>query len=197
MYQNDHCERYLNNMDIQTEFTPNPSSLKFLPGKIVMEKGTVDFRNVEEAKRSPFALNLFKIDGVEGVFFGSDFISITKNNNHEWQMLKPSISETIIEFYKSGAAIVLQEEEDKTGTSNIEDNEAVTKIKDIIETKVRPAVAKDGGDITFQSFDNGIVYLQMKGSCSGCPSSTATLKAGIENMLKHYIPEVREVRPVT
>jgi len=184
-------------MDIQTEFTPNPSSLKFLPGKIVMGKGTADFRNVEEAKRSPFALNLFKIDGIEGVFFGSDFISITKNNNHEWQMLKPTISETIIECYKLGAAIVLQGEEDKTDTSNTEDNEAVIKIKEIIDTKVRPAVAKDGGDITFHSFDNGIVYLHMLGSCSGCPSSTATLKAGIENMLKHYIPEVREVRPVT
>jgi len=184
-------------MNIQTEVTPNPSSLKFLPDQVVMEKGTIDFRNAKEAKRSPLALNLFKIDGVEGVFFGSDFISITKNDNHEWQMLKPSISETIIEFYKSGDAIMLQEEEDKTGTSNTEDNEAVIKIKDIIETKVRPAVAKDGGDITFQSFDNGIVYLQMKGSCSGCPSSTATLKAGIENMLKHYVPEVREVRPVT
>jgi Fe-S cluster biogenesis protein NfuA len=112
-------------------------------------------------------------------------------------MLKPSISETIIECYKSGAAIVLQGEEDKTDTSNTEDNEAVIKIKEIIDTKVRPAVAKDGGDITFQSFDNGIVYLHMKGSCSGCPSSTATLKAGIENMLKHYVPEVREVRPIT
>ena len=184
-------------MNIHTEPTPNPSSLKFLPGKIVMEKGTADFRNVDEAKRSPLALNLFKIDGVEGVFFGSDFISITKNDNNEWQMLNPSISETIIEYYKSGAAIMLQEEEDKTGTSNTEDNEAVIKIKEILDTKVRPAVAKDGGDITFQSFDNGIVYLHMKGSCSGCPSSTATLKAGIENMLKHYIPEVREVRPIT
>ena len=184
-------------MNIQTEPTPNPSSLKFLPGKIVMEKGTADFRNVEEAKRSPLALNLFKIDGVKGVFFGSDFISITKNDNHEWKMLKPSISETIIEYYKSGAAIMLQGEEDKTGTSNTEDNEAVIKIKEIIDTKVRPAVAKDGGDIIFQSFDNGIVYLHMQGSCSGCPSSTATLKAGIENMLKHYVPEVREVRPVT
>ena len=183
-------------MDIQTEITPNPSSLKFLPGKIVMEKGTADFRNVEEAKRSPFALNLFKIDGVEGVFFGSDFISITKNDNHEWQTLKPSISETIIEYYKSGAAIILQGEEDKTSASDTEDNEAVIKIKEILDTKVRPAVAKDGGDITFQSFDNGIVYLHMKGSCSGCPSSTATLKAGIENMLKHYVPEVREVRPI-
>ena len=184
-------------MDIKTEVTPNPSSLKFLPGKTVMEKGTADFRNMEEAKRSPFALNLFKIDGVEGVFFGSDFISITKGDNHEWQMLKSSISETIIECYKSGTAIMLQEEEDNTDTSNAEDNEAVIKIKEIIDTKVRPAVAKDGGDIIFQSFDNGIVYLHMQGSCSGCPSSTATLKAGIENMLKHYIPEVREVRAVT
>ena len=184
-------------MDIQTEFTPNPSSLKFLPGKIVMEKGTADFRNVEKAKHSPLALNLFKIDGVEGVFFGSDFISITKSDNHDWQMLKPSISETIIKHYKSGAAIMLQEEQDKTGTSTTEDNEAVIKIKKILDTKVRPAVARDGGDITFQSFDNGIVYLHMKGSCSGCPSSTATLKAGIENMLKHYVPEVREVQPIT
>ena len=166
-------------MDIQTEFTPNPSSLKFLPGKIVMEKGTADFRNVEKAKHSPLALNLFKIDGVEGVFFGSDFISITKSDNHDWQMLKPSISETIIKHYKSGAAIMLQEEEqDKIGTSTTEDNESVIKIKEILDTKVRPAVAKDGGDITFQSFDNGIVYLHMKGSCSGCPSSTATLKNG-------------------
>ena len=184
-------------MNIQTEVTPNPSSLKFLPGKIVMEKETADFRNVEEAKRSPFALNLFKINGVDGVFFGSDFISITKNDNHEWQMLKPSISETIIEHYKSGAAIMLQGEEDNSDTSNTKDSEAVVKIKEIIDTKVRPAVAKDGGDIIFKSFDNGIVYLHMLGSCSGCPSSTATLKEGIENMLKHYIPEVREVRPIT
>ena len=182
---------------MQIELTPNPSSQKFLPGKTVMEKGTADFRNVDEAKRSPLALNLFKINGVKGVFFGSDFISITKSDNHKWQMLKPSISETIIEYYKSGAAIMLQEEENKTSTSNTDDNEAVAKIKEILETKVRPAVARDGGDITFQSFDNGIVYLHMQGSCSGCPSSTATLKAGIENMLKHYIPEVREVRPVT
>ena len=183
-------------MDIQTELTPNPSSLKFLPGKIVMEKGTADFRNVEEAKHSPFALNLLKIDGVEGVFFGSDFISITKSDNHEWQMLKPSISETIIEYYKSGVAIIHQEKENNIDTSNTRDSEAVVKIKEIIDTKVRPAVAKDGGDIIFQSFDNGIVYLHMQGSCSGCPSSTATLKAGIENMLKHYVPEVKEVKPV-
>ena len=185
------------NMDMETELTPNPSSLKFLPGKIIMEKGTADFRSVKEAKRSPLALNLFKIDGVEGVFFGSDFISITKGDGHEWQMLKPLIAETIKEYCKSGAAIVLQGEKDRTDTSNTEDNEAVVKIKEILDTKVRPAVARDGGDIIFQSFDDGIVYLHMQGSCSGCPSSTATLKAGIENMLKHYIPEVREVRPVT
>ena len=129
-------------MDIQTEFTPNPSSLKFLPGKIVMEKGTADFRNAEAAKRSPLALNLFKVDGVEGVFFGSDFIAITKNDNHEWQMLKPSISETIIEYYKSGAALILQGEEDKTDTSNTEDNEAVIKIKEIIDTKLDPQLLR-------------------------------------------------------
>ena len=184
-------------MDIRTEVTPNPSSLKFLPGKTVMEKDTADFRNVEEAKRSPLALNLFKIDGVKGVFFGSDFISITKSNNHEWQILKSLISETIVEHFKSGSAIMHQSEEDKIDTSNIQDNEVIVKIKDILNTKVRPAVAKDGGDITFQSFDKGIVYLHMQGSCSGCPSSTATLKAGIENLLKHYISEVHEVRPVT
>ena len=137
-------------MNIQTDSTPNPSSLKFLPGKIVMEKETADFRNVEEAKRSPFALNLFKIDGVEGVFFGSDFISITKGDNHEWQMLKSSISETIIECYKSGTAIMLDKEENTSDTSNTEDTEAVIKIKKIIDTQVRPAVAKDGGDITLK-----------------------------------------------
>ena len=185
-------------MEIRTEITPNPSSLKFLPEVVVMEKGTADFRNADEARREPLALNLFKVDGVEGVFFGSDFISITKSNNYEWQTLKSSISKTITEFYESGATITFQGEEDKNITTNTEDNnEAVIKIKEILNTKVRPAVARDGGDITFQSFDKGIVYLHMKGSCSGCPSSTATLKAGIENLLKHYIPEVREVRPVT
>ena len=184
-------------MNIQTELTPNPSSQKFLPGKIVMTEGTADFRSKNEAKCSPLALNLFNIDGVVGVFFGSDFISITKSNKHEWKMIKPSISKTIIDYYKSGAAIILQEKENITGTNNSEDSEAVIKIKEILDTRVRPAVAKDGGDITFQSFNNGIVYLHMQGSCSGCPSSTATLKSGIENMLKHYIPEVREVRPVT
>ena len=181
-------------MNIQTEATPNPSSLKFLPGKTVMEKETADFRNVEEAKFSPFALNLFKIDGVEGVFFGSDFISVTKADNHDWQYLESSIIETIRECYKSETTFMLDKEEN---TSDVEDTEAVIQIKKIIDTQVRPAVARDGGDITFQSFDNGIVYLQMKGACSGCPSSALTLKAGIEKTLKHYIPEVLEVQQVT
>ncbi len=184
-------------MNIQTEATPNPSSLKFLPGKTVMEKETADFRNVEEAKFSPFALNLFKIDGVEGVFFGSDFISITKADNHDWQYLEPSIIETIRECYKLEIAFMLAGQDNADDTSTTEDTEAVIQIKKIIDTQVRPAVARDGGDITFQSFDNGIVYLQMKGACSGCPSSALTLKAGIEKTLKHYIPEVLEVRQVT
>ena len=183
-------------MEIQTEFTPNPSSLKFLPGKLVMSKGTADFRDMKAAERSPLALNLFKIDGVEGVFFGADFISITKNDNYEWKTLNPLIFEIITEYYKSGTPIISKVEEDKTASANTADSEAVIKIKEVLDTKVRPAVARDGGDITFKSFEQGVVYVHMQGSCSGCPSSTATLKAGIENMLKHYVPEVREVRPV-
>ena len=184
-------------MNIQTEVTPSPSSMKFLPGKTVMEKETADFRNVEEAKFSPFALNLFKIDGVEGVFFGSDFISITKADNHDWQYLESTIIETIRESYKSETAFILAGQDNAGDTSTTEDTEAIIQIKKIIDTQVRPAVARDGGDITFQSFDNGIVYLQMKGACSGCPSSALTLKAGIEKTLKHYIPEVLEVQQVT
>ena len=183
-------------MYIQTEFTPNPASLKFLPGKPVMSEGTADFRSKKEAKCSSLALNLFKIDGVEGVFFGADFISITKGDNHEWKTLNPPIFEVITEYYKSGMPIISKAEEDKTVSAGSVDSEAVIKIKEVLDTKVRPAVARDGGDITFKSFEEGVVYVHMQGSCSGCPSSTATLKAGIENMLKHYVPEVRAVRPV-
>ena len=184
-------------MYIQTEMTPNPSSLKFLPGETVMKDGTADFRNLNEAKHSPLASSLFKIDGVEGVFFGSNFISITKNTELEWETLTNSIIEAITNHYKSGDAIINKKVENKTDAINKEDEEAVVKIKEILDTKVRPAVAKDGGDIIFQGFEKGIVYLNMQGSCAGCPSSTATLKTGVENLLKHYVPEVREVQQVT
>ena len=183
-------------MFIQTESTPNPASLKFLPGRVVIEKGTADFRNVKETKNSPLAQNLFKIEGVEGVFFGSDFISITKNENLDWQILKPSILGTISEHYESGAPVLNKAQSTEDDTKNSKDSKIVIKIKELLDTKVRPAVAMDGGDITFSDYKDGIVYLQMKGACSGCPSSTATLKAGIENMLKHYLPEVREVQSV-
>ena len=183
-------------MFIQTETTPNPASLKFLPGRVVMEKGTADFRSVKEAKLSLLAQNLFKIEGVEGVFFGSNFISITKNEGIDWQVLKPPTLGAISDHYESGAAIINQIESSENDATNTENSELVVQIKELLDTKVRPAVAMDGGDITFSSYKDGIVYLQMKGACSGCPSSTATLKAGIENMLKHYLPEVREVQPV-
>ena len=183
-------------MFIQTETTPNPASLKFLPGRVVMESGTVDFRNVEEAKNSILAQNLFKIEEVKGVFFGSDFISITKNESVNWQVLKPSILGVIANHFESGAPLINKEESSENKTTSTKDSEIVVQIKELLDTRVRPAVAMDGGDITFSDYKDGTVYLQMQGACSGCPSSTATLKAGIENMLKHYLPEIKEVQAV-
>ena len=183
-------------MFIQTDTTPNPASLKFLPGRVVMDRGTADFRNVEEANNSLLAQNLFKIEGVEGVFFGSDFISITKSDKLDWLVLKPSILGTISDHYESGAPVMNKVESSEDDTSSAKDSEIVVQIKELLDTRVRPAVAQDGGDITFSDFKDGIVYLHMQGACSGCPSSTATLKAGIENMLKHYLPEVQGVEPV-
>ena len=183
-------------MFIQTDTTPNPASLKFLPGRVVMERGTADFRSVEEANSSLFAQNLFKIEGVEGVFFGSDFISITKSENFDWQILKPSVLGAISAHYESGASIIDKIENTEKNSTVTKDSEIVVQIKELLDTKVRPAVAMDGGDITFSDFKDGIVFLHMQGACSGCPSSTATLKAGIENMLKHYLPEVQGVEPV-
>ncbi len=181
-------------MFIQTEQTPNPATLKFLPGRDVMGSGTADFASSDDAKRSPLAEHLFGIDGITGVFLGSDFITVTKQTDKDWHLLKPAILGAIMEHYTSGRPMIVgPAAADEPGE---EDSEIVAQIKDLIETRVRPAVAQDGGDIVFQSFDDGIVYLHMQGSCSGCPSSTATLKAGIENMLKHYIPEVVEVRAV-
>jgi Fe-S cluster biogenesis protein NfuA len=179
-------------MFIQTEQTPNPSTLKFLPGRVVMEKGTLDFADAASATNSPLAKRLFAIEGVDRVFFGSDFVTVSKAADKDWQILKPSILGGIMEHYTSGEPVVASE--GQAAEAVAEDDEVVAQIKDLLETRVRPAVAQDGGDIVFQDFRDGVVYLHMQGSCSGCPSSTATLKMGIENLLKHYVPEVVEVQ---
>jgi Fe-S cluster biogenesis protein NfuA len=185
-------------MFIQTEATPNPATLKFLPGRPVLENGTLDLRDPEQAGQSPLAERLFGIAGISGVFFGSDFIAVTKGDG-EWQQLKPMILGAIMEHFMSGEPLLARgEAEPSDGGEFFEatDAETVATIKDLIETRVRPAVANDGGDITFRGFKDGVVYLNMKGACSGCPSSTATLRHGIQNLLRHYVPEVTEVRPV-
>ena len=185
-------------MFIQTEQTPNPQTLKFLPGKIVMKEGTSFFEHVEEASSSPFAKRLFGIDGVTGVFFGSDFITITKNQSIDWQVMKPLILGSIMDHYNSNEETIIEDtkKENNSLKTDESDNDIVKQIKELLDTRVRPAVAMDGGDIVYDSFKDGVVYLHMQGACSGCPSSTATLKMGIENMLKHYVPEVQEVRPI-
>jgi Fe-S cluster biogenesis protein NfuA len=189
-------------MFIRFEETPNPLTLKFIPDdKVVLEKGSMEFKNQKQAStKSPLALQLFEIQGVQAVFLGHDFITITKNDAVEWSKIKTEIQATIMDFFVSNkpilfANIVQDEKLNSSEISNSEngDSDIVTQIKELIEVKVRPAVAMDGGDIIFHSFENGIVYLTLKGSCSGCPSSTITLKNGIENMLKHYIPEVEAV----
>ena len=186
-------------MFIQTEATPNPATLKFIPGKPVLGEGTADFTDKSSALASPLASRLFDIKGVRGVFLGSDFISVTKGEA-EWQHLKPMILGAIMEHYVSGEAVTVGEPAGSESSSGEfyapEDEETVKTIKELLETRVRPAVAQDGGDITFQGYREGIVYLHMRGACSGCPSSTATLRHGIENLLRHFIPEVQEVRPV-
>ena len=189
-------------MFIQTEPTPNPLTLKFLPGRVVMEEGTAFFQNKSNCSNSPLASRLFSIEGVTGVFFGSDFVTITQKENSDWQILKPMILGEIMDHYNSGEKIIIKSQGDsknddlKLAESKHEDSEIVKQIKELLDTRVRPAVAMDGGDIVFQSYEKGIVYLHMQGACAGCPSSTATLKMGIENMLKHYVPEVIEVRPI-
>lgn len=187
-------------MFIQTETTPNPATLKFLPGKVVLESGTAEFRDAGEAEASPLAARLFEVGGVTGVFYGYDFITVTKDGP-DWQHLKPAVLGTIMEHFMSGAPIMAH-----GGSSEIEstdgeffddeDSSIVATIKELLETRVRPAVAQDGGDITFRGYKDGKVFLNMKGACSGCPSSTATLQHGIQNLLRHFIPEVREVEPV-
>ena len=186
-------------MFIQTEATPNPATLKFLPGKTVLPGDTRDYRDADAAAESPLAQKLFMVEGVSGVFLGQDFITVSKSGS-EWQHMKPAILGLIMDHYLSDAPMLINDV--GTGSSGASeffdegDAEIVGTIKQLLDTRVRPAVAQDGGDITFHGFRDGIVYLNMKGSCAGCPSSTATLKHGIENLLRHFVPEVSEVRAV-
>lgn len=184
-------------MFIQTESTPNPATLKFLPGQTVLDLGTADFPTAEAAEKSPLARRIFAAGGVTGVFFGTDFVTVTKAEASAWEHVKPAILGAIMEHYQSGAAVI-EGEQAVSGHAAHDgpDGDIVRQIKELLDTRVRPAVAQDGGDITFHGFDRGIVYLHMQGACAGCPSSTLTLKMGIENLLRHYIPEVVEVRPV-
>lgn len=188
-------------MFIQTEQTPNPATLKFLPGCEVMVKGTADFRDAGDAGASPLASRLFELDGVTGVFLGPDFISVSKTDDTEWHLMKPPILGVIMEHFTAGLPVIEGEAEDAAAETSAhaeaaseEDGEIVAQIIEILDTRVRPAVAADGGDIVFDGFEDGVVYLHMRGACAGCPSSTMTLKSGIENLLRHYIPEVTEVR---
>lgn len=181
-------------MFIQTEATPNPVTLKFIPGKPVLTAGTAEYRSKSEAEASPLASRLFEIDGVSGVFLGSDFISVTKSDS-EWQHLKPMVLGAIMDHFMSGAAVADGANDDSVDENfDPADAETVATIKELLETRVRPAVAQDGGDITFAGFREGVVYLHMRGACSGCPSSTATLRHGIENLLRHFCPDVQEVQ---
>jgi Fe-S cluster biogenesis protein NfuA len=181
-------------MFIQTETTPNPATLKFLPGREVMAQGTANFADPAAAHRSPLAQRLFAIEGVTGVFLGSDFVSISKDAAVDWYQLKPAVLGALMEHFTQGEPVILGA--DAVAAEGEQDDEITAQIRELLETRVRPAVAQDGGDIIFHRYEDGIVYLHMQGSCSGCPSSTATLKAGIENMLRHYVPEVVEVRAI-
>lgn len=188
-------------MFIQTEATPNPATLKFLPGKIVIPEGTEDFPTPDNAaERSPLAARLFEIPGVTGVFFGHDFVTVTKDGP-EWQHLKPAVLGTIMEHFMAGHPVMAASAAPSGAGSDGEfydeaDSETVATIKELLDSRVRPAVANDGGDITFKGFRDGTVFLAMKGACAGCPSSTATLKHGIQNLLRHFVPEVQQVEQV-
>ena len=183
-------------MFIQTEVTPNPKTVKFIPGKEVAAKKNVSYKNIIEAENSPLAKRLFLIDGVDSIFLGTDFISITKTDNLDWQVLKPLILSQVMQHYMSGEKVIDEIEESAPVEVNAEDKDIAIQIEELLETRVRPSVAGHGGDIVFHGYSEGVVELEMRGACSGCPSSLATLKMGVENMLKHYIPEVMEVREV-
>ncbi len=183
-------------MFIQTESTPNPATLKFLPGQTVLDAGTADFPTAEASAKSPLARRIFGAGPVTGVFFGTDFVTVTKAEGADWAHVKPGILGAIMEHFQSGQPVMEGEAAGGHAEHTGEDGDIVRQIKELLDTRVRPAVAQDGGDITFHGFDRGVVYLHMQGACAGCPSSTLTLKMGIENLLRHYIPEVTEVRPV-
>ena len=185
-------------MFIQTESTPNPATLKFLPGQTVLEMGTADFPTPETADKSPLAMRVFAVDGVAAVFFGNDFVTVTKTEAVDWDHIKPALLGAIMEHFQSGDPVMSGDHTPASGHAEHtgEDGVIVNQIKELLDSRVRPAVAQDGGDITFHGFERGVVYLHMQGACAGCPSSTLTLKMGIENLLRHYIPEVTEVRPV-
>ncbi len=192
-------------MFIQTEATPNPATLKFLPGKVVLQEGTADFRDADAARpASPLAARLFDVPGVSGVFFGYDFVTVTKDEATEWQHVKPALLGAIMEHFMSGQPVMASQgavAEAEAASTEDEffdkaDEEIVLTIKELLDTRVRPAVAQDGGDITFRGYENGTVFLHMKGACAGCPSSTATLKHGIQNLLRHFVPEVQQVEQI-
>ena len=193
-------------MFIQTEATPNPATLKFLPGKVVLQEGTADFRDADAARAaSPLAGRLFDVPGVSGVFFGYDFVTITKDEAVEWQHVKPALLGAIMEHFMSGQPVMASQTAAADGEAaslgdefyDQADEEIVLTIKELLDTRVRPAVAQDGGDITFRGYENGTVFLHMKGACAGCPSSTATLKHGIQNLLRHFVPEVQQVEQIS
>ena len=183
-------------MFIETEGTPNPATLKFLPGRDVMGATTADFASADAAARSPLATDIFALPGVVRVFLGNDFITVTKSDATDWQRLKPLVLGAVMEHFVAGRAVILGEGADEAEDVLPEDAEIVSQIKELLDTRVRPAVAGDGGDIVFRGYRDGVVRLHMQGACSGCPSSSATLKHGIENMLRHYVPEVRSVEQV-
>lgn len=181
-------------MFIQTQDTPNPATIKFVPGIEVLKNTTRNYTKSDNYRESPLADSLFLIEGVEGVFLGGDFISVTKLDGHDWEYLKPIVLATIMDHFVSGMPI-LNDSSEKPKTA-VSDDALTNQIIELIDTRIRPAVAEDGGDIVFKDFKDGVVYLEMHGACSGCPSSTVTLKSGIENMLKHYVPEVLSVEAV-
>lgn len=183
-------------MFIQTEETPNPATLKFLPGQEVMSAGTADFPSRDAAAPSPLARRIFAVDEVAAVFLGSDFVTVTKSPDADWQVLKPAVLGAIMEHYTSGEPVMREAAGPAHATGDGDNDEVVAQIVELLDTRVRPAVAMDGGDIVFHGFEDGVVFLTMQGACAGCPSSTATLKMGIENLLRHYIPEVDEVQAV-